>query len=240
MAAAQVRLGQMLAKRVTPACIKVGDLVWMDSKHTPNDVPYKLSAQWFGPFRVLEVRGAQAILDLPPSFGKTHNRINMSRLTFFEARDAELGEGDTASEPLLGHDRVMHYEIKRICNARTHKKVRELWVEWQGYDQSQNGWVSLMQDVPALVWAFERNPSNLTPRASAPKRASVVPRSVSVVPTAGHLVASSALGTAGGGHIVMVKLTNKGQSQRPKSVVVSGSRSHTGVARTGLRSQMNC
>jgi len=61
MATAQVHLGQMLAKRVTPACIKVGDLVWMDSKHTPNDVPYKLTAQWFGPFKVLEVRGAQII-----------------------------------------------------------------------------------------------------------------------------------------------------------------------------------
>ena len=95
---AQVRLGQMLAKRVTPACIKVGDVVWMDSKHTPNDVPYKLTARWFGPFKVLEVRGARAILDLPPSFGKTHNRIHMSRLKFFEARDANLGEGDTAPD----------------------------------------------------------------------------------------------------------------------------------------------
>ena len=241
MAAAQVRLGQMLAKRVTPACIKAGDLVWMDSKHTPHDVPYKLSARWFGPFRVLEVRGAQAILDLPPSFGKTHNRINMARLKFFEARDAELGESDTVPEPLLGHDGVMHYEIKRICNARTHKKVRELWVEWQGYDQSQNGWVSresLMQDVPALVWAFERNPSNFTPRASAPKRASVVPRSVSVVPTAANLVASSSLASACVDSIVMVKPKDKGSSPRPTSVVVSGSRSNTGVTRTGLRSQM--
>jgi len=187
--------------------------VWMDSKHTPNDVPYKLSARWFGPFRVLEVRCAQTILDLPPSFGKTHNRINMSRLEFFEARDAELVESDTAPEPLLGHDGVMHYEIKRICNACTHKKVRELWVEWQGYDQSQNGWVfreSLMQDVPALVWAFERNLSNFTPRASAPKRASVEPRSVSVVPTTENLVASSALGSACVGSIVMFKPKNKG------------------------------
>jgi len=127
---------------------------------------------------VLEVRGDQDILDLPPSFGKTHNHINMSRLEFFETRDAELGETDTTPELLLGHDGVMHNEIKRICNARTHKKVRELWVEWQGYDQSQNGWVSresLMQDVPALVWAFEQNPSNFQPRASASKRASVVP-----------------------------------------------------------------
>jgi len=82
----------------------------------------------------LQVRGAQDILDLPPSFGKTPNRINMSRLKFFEARDTKLGEADTAPEPLLGHDGVMHYEIKRICNAHTHQKVRKLLVEWQGYD----------------------------------------------------------------------------------------------------------
>jgi len=67
---------------------------------------------------------------LPPSFGKTHNRINMSRLKFFKARDAELGEGDTAPEPLLGHDGVMHYEIKHICNARTPKKC--LNFGWSG------------------------------------------------------------------------------------------------------------
>ena len=207
MAAAQVRLGQMLAKRVTPACIKVGDLVWMDSKHTPNDVPYKLTARWFGPFKVLEVRGAQAVssLNLPPSFGKTHNRMNMSRLKFFEARDAELGAADTAPELFLGHDGVMHYEIKRIYNARTHKNARELWVEWQEYDQSQNGWVSwesLMQYVPALVWAYEQNPSNFKPRASAPKRASVVPRSVLVVKTSVRTGTSPALLAAVSGPIV--------------------------------------
>ena len=90
-----------------------------------------------------------------------------------------------------------------------------------------------MQDVPALVWAFERNPS----RASAPKRASVVPRSVSVVPTPGHLVSSSALGTTVSRHIVIVKPKNKGQPQRPQSLVVSAGRSNTGVARAGLRNQ---
>ena len=34
MAAAKNRLGQMLAKRVTPSCIKVGDLVCLDFEHT--------------------------------------------------------------------------------------------------------------------------------------------------------------------------------------------------------------
>ena len=63
---------------------------------------------------------------------------------------------------------------------------------------------------------------------------------LSVVQTEANLVASSVVGTAGGGHIVMVQPTNKGQSQLPKSVVVSHRRSHTGGVRTGLRSQMNC
>ena len=49
---------------------------------------------------------------------------------------------------------MIHYEIERTHIARTHKKARELWVEWQGYDQSQSGLVSresLMQDVPVVL-----------------------------------------------------------------------------------------
>jgi len=137
----------------------------------------------------------------------------------------------------------MHCEIKRICNARTHKKVLQFWVEWQGYDQSQNWWVSresLMQDVPVLVWAFDRNLSNVTPRASAPKQASVVPRSVSVVQTSGHMVASSALVAAVSGPIVMVTPKNKAQSQSTKPAVVALGRSSVGSLRAGLRSQKGC
>ena len=94
-----------------------------------------------------------------------------------------------------------------------------------------------MQDMPSLVWAFERNPSNFTSTASAPKRASVVPRSVLVMPTSGHLVACSALVAAVSGPIAMVKPKNKVQPQSTKSVVVSNRRSSLGNARTGLRSQ---
>ena len=75
----------------------------------------------------------------------------------------------------MGHDGVPHYKIKRIYNARCYKGVDELWVEWQGYDQSQNSWVaqsSLLQDVPHLVHAFEAHPSMFKPQKSAPKRAS--------------------------------------------------------------------
>ena len=132
----------MLAKRSRPATLNVGDLVWMDSRHTPNDIPFKLTARWFGPFTVLQVKGAQATLDLPSTFGKAHRQVNIARLKFFEPRDSKLGDANLRPQPFWGHDGVPHYEISRICNARCHKGVDELWVEWKGYDQSQNGWVA--------------------------------------------------------------------------------------------------
>jgi len=49
MAAAQVWMGQLLEKRSIPSAVKVGDKVWLDLKHTPVDIPYKLTARSFGP-----------------------------------------------------------------------------------------------------------------------------------------------------------------------------------------------
>ena len=87
MAAAQVHLGHLLERRSTPSTVAVGDKVWLDSKHTPVDIPYKRTARWFDPFEVTLVQGAQVTLDLPETFGKAHRRVNICRLKFFEARD---------------------------------------------------------------------------------------------------------------------------------------------------------
>ena len=132
----------------------------------------------------IQVKGAQATLDLPSTFGKAHHQVNISRLKIFESRDSKLGPVNVYPQPPWGHDGVPHYEIKRICNARYHKGVDELWVEWQRYVQSQNGWVvwsSLLQDVPHLVHTVEANPSVFKPRKSAPRRVSTPVRD-SVLP----------------------------------------------------------
>jgi len=80
MAAGQVRLGRLLQSRSTLAVVKVGDQVWLDSSHVKVAIPYKLTARWFGPFVVLEAKGAQATLDLPATFGKTHRRPNVAEI----------------------------------------------------------------------------------------------------------------------------------------------------------------
>jgi len=59
MAAGQVRLGRLLQSRSTPAVVKVGDQVWLDSSHVKVAVPHKLTARWFGLFVVLEGEGSR-------------------------------------------------------------------------------------------------------------------------------------------------------------------------------------
>jgi len=174
MVAAQDRLGHLLEQRSTPSTVAVGDKVWLDSKHTPVDIPYKLTARWFGPFEVTSVQGAQVTLDLPETFGKANRRVNIRRLKFFEACDECFGAADERPTPLQGHAGVTRYEIKRISNARVHKGQQELWVEWKGYDQSHNCWVHrdvLTADVTALVRAFDTRPSSFKACAAAPKQA---------------------------------------------------------------------
>jgi len=91
MAASQVRLGHLLEKRSVASRVVPGDKVWLDSKHTPIDIPYKLTARWFGSFEVLTSDGASMTMDLPEMFGKAHCKVNIRRLKFYEARDTTKG-----------------------------------------------------------------------------------------------------------------------------------------------------
>ena len=118
-------------------------------------------------------------------FGKAHCQVNIACLKKFEPRDSKLGDINLSLQSPWGSDGVPHYEISCICNARCHKGVDKLWVEWKGYNQSQNGWVaqsSFLHNVPQLVHAFEANPLGFIARKSAPKRASTVVRDITLSP----------------------------------------------------------
>ena len=108
MASSQVRLGHLQEKRSVASRVVPGDKVWLDSKHTPIDIPYKLTARWFGPFEVLSstADGAAVTLDLPQTFGKAHRKVNIRRLKFYEERDSCFGPADARPEPLIGNGGV--------------------------------------------------------------------------------------------------------------------------------------
>ena len=106
MAASQVRLGHLLEKRSVASRVVPGDKVWLDSKHTPIDIPCKLTVRWFGPFEVLSSDGAAVTLDLLETFGKAHRKVNIRRLKFYEERDSRFGPADTRPEPMIANGGV--------------------------------------------------------------------------------------------------------------------------------------
>jgi len=69
------------------------------------------------------VQGVQVTLDLPKTFGKAHQRVNIRRLKFFDARGACFGESDARPTPLVTGPGGTRYEVSRISNARMHKGV---------------------------------------------------------------------------------------------------------------------
>ena len=174
--AAQVHIGRILAARASPATVRVGDRVWLDGSHVPHQIPYKLANRWFGPYTVLEgmPSGAAVRLDLPESVGKMSDVANVRRLKFYEERDAEFGAQDPPVTPLIDPMGVERYEIDRILGDRVLHGRPEYCVAWKGYDQSHDTWVHrdvLREDVPALLRAYDANPTSFQARKSAPKRA---------------------------------------------------------------------
>jgi len=103
--------------------------VWLDSKHTPVNIHYKLTAHWFVPMEVLESRGTQVTLDLPETFGMAYHKVNIRWLKFFEEQGARLGFPDLPPNPFVTKDSTARYEIKHISHACTHKGQAELWFD---------------------------------------------------------------------------------------------------------------
>ena len=78
----------------------------------------------------------------------------------------------------VADDHDPRYEVEKILWHRTFKGRCEMLVRWAGYDESHNQWVRrsvLEEDVPALVLAYDANPSTFVSRKSAPTRATKGP-----------------------------------------------------------------
>ena len=178
VAAAGVRLGRQLAARATQAAVKVGDWVWLDGGPRVSQAAAKLAPRWFGPFQVLQVIGGGSTVRLDftpaPHLGRLTDLVNLRRLKFFEARDAVFCDGDEAVAPRVGADGAERFEVSSIDGHRKAARGWDLFVRWKGFDSTWGTWVSeatMRQDVPTLVEAYWRHPSQWKPRPSAPKRA---------------------------------------------------------------------
>lgn len=91
VAAAQVQPGRLLDQRATPAEVKPGGQMYLDTspQHSPpHQVAYKLASRWMRPYVVLNVRGPVMRLDLSLELGKISPWVNVRCLKFFKQRNA--------------------------------------------------------------------------------------------------------------------------------------------------------
>ena len=72
--------------------IAVGDMVWMNRAHLPQQVPVMLANRWFGPDKVISGHGVAVRLNSIQ--GMVSNLVNMRRLKFFEFKDSVFGAGE--------------------------------------------------------------------------------------------------------------------------------------------------
>jgi hypothetical protein len=105
-----------------------------------------------------------------------HLDLNVRHLKFFEQRDAEFSDFESPVTPVQGGDGSLRYEIHRIWGHQPQGQfpAPEYLVQWKGYDTAQMTWVArktLLDDVPALLSAYDAAPTTAQARKSAPKRA---------------------------------------------------------------------
>jgi hypothetical protein len=107
----------------------------------------------------------------------TGPRHNVRFLKFFEASDSAFIDEDEPVTQVMGNDSALRYEIHWIWGHRPPAQLQalEYLVQWKGYDTAQMTWVkraTLLEDVPALLRAYEATPTMAQPRKSAPQCAS--------------------------------------------------------------------
>ncbi|CAJ0923427.1 unnamed protein product [Ranitomeya imitator] len=138
-------------RRVGPR-LRVGDLVWLSSRHIPMKVSSpKFKPRFIGPYRISEILNPVSFrLTLPDSFS-IHNVFHRSLLRRYVAPMVPSVEPPA---PVLVEGEL-EYIVEKILDSRVSRRKLQYLVKWKGYAQEDNSWV-FASDVhaPDLVRAF--------------------------------------------------------------------------------------
>ncbi|CAJ0967564.1 unnamed protein product [Ranitomeya imitator] len=132
--------------------LRVGDLVWLSSRHIPMKVSSpKFKPRFIGPYRISEVLNPVSFrLTLPASFS-IHNVFHRSLLRRYVA---PVVPSVDPPAPVL-FEGELEYVVEKILDSRISGRKLQYLVKWKGYGQEDNSWV-FASDVHAadLVRAF--------------------------------------------------------------------------------------
>jgi hypothetical protein len=128
-----------------PMEFKVGDKVWLSTKHIKTTrISKKLDYKRIGPYTVSKVVNRNAYrLDLPSTL-RIHNVFHVSLLDVY--RPPVTGQLPAEPVPIISGDNAdeAEYEVERILNSRARGRGRnrqiEYLVQWAGYAYIRTTW----------------------------------------------------------------------------------------------------
>ena len=125
--------------------VKVGDMVMVDTTVVRDDQEQaresaKLRKRAVGPYKVIGMKGPNAVELQLPRGNKAHSVVNVGRLRKLEQVESELRRAAEKPGPLsdLGED---VFQVERLLAVRTRHKNKEYLVKWKGYEPKDNTWV---------------------------------------------------------------------------------------------------
>jgi chromodomain-containing protein/p58 integrase-like protein len=123
---------------------QVNDQVWLDIRNLKVKAPSKkLSPRHYGPFMILEqVSPVTYCISLPQSM-KIHDVFHVNQLIPF-TKTQEYGKAylQPPSELIDGEEEYEIEEILNDCIKLRTCNLKQYFVKWKGYAQSENSWVN--------------------------------------------------------------------------------------------------
>jgi transposase InsO family protein len=139
----------------------VGDLVWLEGTNikpkAPQGTTKKLFDKRYGPFKILEKKGASAYLLKLPAQWEIHPVFNESLLTPYVPPEAEHQQRELPPPPEIVGDHLEH-DVEEILDSRKRGRGVQYLVKWTGYGHEENTWEpsTNLTNAPEAIAEFHR------------------------------------------------------------------------------------
>uniref|UniRef100_A0A8C5WKW7 Chromo domain-containing protein n=1 Tax=Leptobrachium leishanense TaxID=445787 RepID=A0A8C5WKW7_9ANUR len=138
------------SRRMSPV-YKVGDQVWLSTRHIRLQVPtMKLAPCFIGPYRVLHrINPVSYELALPQAL-RIHNVFHVSLLKPLLCNRFTRSNVPPPPVEVEGEE---EYEIKAVLDSRLCKGSIQYMIDWKGYGPEDRSWLPA-RDVMLLGWSM--------------------------------------------------------------------------------------
>ena len=147
----------------------VGDEVLLSTENIALRLPSrKLSPKFVGPFRIVELRGKNAVKIKPTGrFRALHDVINVEYLRPYNVRSENVGPPPhhLSVKPVAVEPLGEWYQIAEILDHRGKAgPAQQCLVRWEGFDASHDSWVPRRDITPKALVAYEEFLREAEPR----------------------------------------------------------------------------